>query len=41
MKAITRLYCSVWVPIKKWVNHTLSKRRDDDNGPFDTPFAIL
>ena len=39
--AITKLYCSLWMPFKKWMSQTFGKRRDDDNNPFDTPFAIL
>jgi|KBSSwiStaDraftv2_1062776.scaffolds.fasta_scaffold03995_6 hypothetical protein len=39
--AITKLYYSFWMPLKKWANQTFGKGKDDDNNPFDTPFAIL
>lgn len=40
-RAITKLYYCVWMPVKTWASRTFSKRKDDDNNPFDTPFAIL
>jgi hypothetical protein len=41
MKTIVNLHRSVWMSLKKWVSETFRKENDDDNGPFDTPFAIL
>ena len=38
---ITKLRYSVWMPLKKWVRKTFNKGKDDDNSPFNTPFAIL
>jgi len=40
-KSIAKLYYRVWMPLKSWARQTFSKKGDDDNNPFDTPFAIL
>jgi len=37
--AIRRFYCSISWSIK-WLRQMI-KRKDDDNTPFDSPFAIL
>jgi len=39
-KSKGKLYNSLWLSIKKWMRQTFNGN-DDDNGPFDSPFAIL
>lgn len=40
-RAVTKLYHRLWRSLKSWASQTFSKKKDDDNNPFDTPFAIL
>lgn len=37
--AVRKFYFSILKPIK-WLQQII-KRKDDDNTPFDSPFAIL